>query len=85
MKNAFLFLLALFVAAYAALLISSHGVLFAGTIEDGLLVKTLKCRYFTGTSVVDKKYLYSESNTIGRAACPRTLYFGDEPSTPEVM
>ena len=83
MKNPFFFLIALLIAAYAALLFSSHGVLFAGSVEDGLLVKTLKCRYFTGTSVIEKKYLYSESNTIGRAACPRTLYFGDEPSTPE--
>lgn len=71
-------LLLVLVLAYTGLVFSSHGILIGSDIRQGVLVKHLECRYFTGISTLDKRYLYSETNTIGRAACPRTLYYGEE-------
>lgn len=62
--------------AYAVLVFSSNAVLYSENVEQGLLLKNLKCNYFTGLGTMEKNYLYSENNTIGRSACPRTLYYG---------
>jgi hypothetical protein len=57
--------------AWLVLLFSSKGILIGERVEDRTLHRKLVCTYFTGSVNVRKEYLYSETGTIGRAACPR--------------
>lgn len=59
---------------WLALFFSSKGVLVYGDKPDGdRKVGMLKCRYFTGTGIIEKQFLYSDQGLLGRQACPRTV------------
>ena len=57
--------------AWLALLFSSRAVLVSEKVEQATLHKKLVCTYFAGSRMLRKDYWYSESDTFGRAACPR--------------
>ncbi|MBM3618028.1 MAG: hypothetical protein FJX23_05715 [Alphaproteobacteria bacterium] len=90
MKKLPALILLLLIVGYAALLFTSSGVLVSSRVEvpdnavNNLLAEigaeqsTLTCTYFTGFELVERKHLYSENDTIGRAICPRTIQFGEK-------
>lgn len=57
--------------AWLALLFSSQAILVSGRVVEGTLVDKLVCSYFTGSGMIRKEYVHSESDRFGRAACPR--------------
>ena len=57
--------------AWLALLFSSRAILVDERVERALLRERLVCRYFTGSRTMEKEYWYSQSDRLGRAACPR--------------
>jgi hypothetical protein len=57
--------------AWLALLFSSRAILVSEKIQQATLHEKLVCTYFAGSRTIVKKYVYSESDTFGRAACPR--------------
>jgi hypothetical protein len=64
-------ILGLVVLCWLALLFSSRAILIGEHVEDRALYKLLVCGYFTGSGTFQKEYLYSSSDRLGRAACPR--------------
>ena len=57
--------------AWLVLLFSSKAILVSEQVEERSFYKRLACTYFTGSGTMRKEYFYSETGTIGRAACPR--------------
>jgi len=57
--------------AWLVLLFSSKAILVDERVEERAFYKRLACTYFTGSGTMRKEYFYSETGTIGRAACPR--------------
>ena len=57
--------------AWLALLFSSRAILVDERVVEHAFYKRLECTYFTGSGTMRKEYFYSETGTIGRAACPR--------------
>ncbi len=57
--------------AWLALLFSSRAILVGERVEDATLHRQLVCTYFSGSRTMVKKYWYSPSDRLGRAACPR--------------
>jgi hypothetical protein len=53
------------------LLFSSRAILVGERVEDATLHRQLVCTYFSGSGTLQKKYWYSKSDRLGRAACPR--------------
>lgn len=60
------------IIAWLVLFFSGHGLLIGSTTPDGG-VGMLKCRYFTGASVVDRAFLYTRGGALGRDSCPRSV------------
>ncbi len=58
------------IVGYAALMLSSHAVLFSETPTDPSVYAGFRCSYFTGTRVV-------ETYTNNRMGCPRFTKVGD--------
>lgn len=90
MKRITALILLLLVIGYGFILFTSTGILVGSTVETpknavndllaefGAEQSTLRCTYFTGFELVERKHLYSESDNIGRAICPRTIQFGEK-------
>jgi hypothetical protein len=57
--------------AWLVLLFSSKAILVDERVVERAFYKRLACTYFTGSGTMRKEYFYSETGTIGRAACPR--------------
>ena len=57
--------------AWLVLLFSSKAILVDEQVVEHAFYKRLACTYFTGSGTMRKEYFYSETGTIGRAACPR--------------
>jgi hypothetical protein len=57
--------------AWLALLFSSKAILVSERIEQRTFHERLVCTYFTGSGMIRKEYLHTESGRLGRAACPR--------------
>jgi hypothetical protein len=57
--------------AWLALLFSSRAILVGERVESATLHQRLVCTYFSGSRTIRKEYWYSESDSFGRAACPR--------------
>ena len=57
--------------AWLALLFSSRAILVGERVEQATLHQQLVCTYFSGSRTIRKEYWYSQSDTFGRAACPR--------------
>jgi hypothetical protein len=57
---------------WLALFFSGRGMLVWFT-EPGQNVGMLKCQYFTGTSVVERQFLFTKQGFLGRDACPRFI------------
>ena len=62
---------------WLVLFLSSSGVLVfshqhrpAGAGQD-----VLSCSYFSGVSIIEKQFWYSENGILGREACPRIHRF----------
>lgn len=65
---------AVVLGAWLVLVFSSKGVLVYGNAPDAdRKVGMLKCKYFTGTGVIEKQFLYSDEGFLGRQVCPRTV------------
>lgn len=62
--------LAALVAGWAALFFSGRGLLVWFITPEGS-AGMLECRYFTGTGVVQRKFLYTQGGLLGRDTCPR--------------
>jgi hypothetical protein len=70
-------LLALALCAWLALFFTGSGVLIHGErqrLPDDRQ-DSLACRYFIGTSVVERTFWYSPNGLMGRAICPRLIRF----------
>lgn len=61
--------------AWAILVLSSHGILYADAVERGRGDAKLTCRYFTGLGLTRREYWYSETGMGGRDVCPRLISF----------
>lgn len=68
---------AVIVALWAALYLSSNGVLVFSRQHRPLTADqdVLTCTYFTGISFIDREFWYSSGNVFGRSICPRLLSF----------
>ena len=60
------------VALWLALFLSGRGMLVWFT-EPNENVGMLKCQYFTGTSVVERQFLFTKQGFLGRDTCPRWI------------
>jgi hypothetical protein len=73
-KRTLVILAAAVLGAWLALFFSNKGLLVYGDKPDGdRKVGMLKCKYFTGTGVIERQFLYSDQGILGRQACPRTV------------
>lgn len=61
------------IIGWMVLFFSGHGLLIGSTTPDGGM-GMLKCRYFTGASVVERKFLYTKGGALGRDSCPSTVH-----------
>lgn len=57
--------------AWLALLFSSRAILVGERVEQRTFHERLVCTYFSGSGMIRKEYLHTDSGRIGRAACPR--------------
>jgi hypothetical protein len=65
---------AIVLGAWLTLVFSSKGLLVYGKAPDAdRKVGMLKCKYFTGTGIIEKQFLYSDEGFLGRQVCPRTV------------
>ena len=75
MKKLGIGVLLLVIVGWAALVLSTHGVLVwsSGRIppKHDRAQETLDCTFFTGLEFVTLGYYYSADNVMGRAICPR--------------
>ena len=73
-KRTLVIVAAALLGAWLALFFSSKGILVYGDKPpDDRKLGMLKCKYFTGTDIIEKQFLYSEQGVLGRQACPRTV------------